>query len=431
MRWRFSTIVVRYSLAVLYAFVYSVGYVTFVHRNYDYAGFNLVEPFRWGLLTVSLLLVVAPLMAYRGSHAISSVVATVIYYILYIPIVVTFAIAFETSDHVVIWVISNFAAGMTLLFLVDRFRLTLPQAIRLRIAPSPFILTLALAGSAYIYYLYRGNLRFASYDEVYEQRFATASLGTSVSARYLSAWFANAVVPICLAYGAVKRRWLPFVAGSVGCLMVYMATAAKSVLLFPVLSLGLAVLLSQRRVVKAFEWLGLGLILVMVASLPLGMNSFNSLFWMRTIGNSGSLTLHYFNFFAEHPKTYFTHINVVNKLTGLYPYGGDIVGQVVGKHYWSDETCANASFWATDGIAALGLPGIWVSSMLLAGTLAVLNALVPRANIRFALVALIPFLLSLLNTSMFSSMWTGGGLFVFLLLWVLKARSIPQSETIS
>jgi hypothetical protein len=428
LRWRFSPIVVRYGLAALYACVYAVGYVTFVHRNYDYAGFNLVEPFRVGVLLAAVGLAMAPLTAYRGARAISSVVAAIIYYILYVPIIMTFALASEAPDYAVVLIEVNFAAGMTLLFLVDRFRLVLPRAIKLRLAPSLLTLMLALAGCVYIYALYRGNLRFASYDEVYEQRFANAALGASVVASYLSAWFANAVLPVCLAYGTVQRRWLPFLAGSAGCLMVYMATAAKSVLLFPVMSVGLALVLNPQRVARAFEWLGLSLVLVMVASLPLGMNSFNALFWMRTVGNSGSLTLHYFNFFAEHPKTYFTHINVINKLTGLYPYGDDIVGQVVGRYYWTDETCANASFWATDGIAALGLPGILVSSLLLAGILAVLNALVTRANILFALIALIPFISSLLNTSLFSSMWTGGGFFVFFLFWLLKARTVLPSQ---
>ena len=47
------------------------------------------------------------------------------------------------------------------------------------------------------------------------------------------------------------------------------------------------------------------------------------------------------------PHTYYSHINIVNALTGMYPYKDSI-----GRAVMDRDSNANGNFWLMDGIAA-------------------------------------------------------------------------------
>jgi hypothetical protein len=78
---------------------------------------------------------------------------------------------------------------------------------------------------------------------------------------------------------------------------------------------------------------------------------------------------------------------------------------------------ANANFWATDGIASLGIFGVLLISIFFSFFLILLNALTELRKNNLHILVLIPFLISLTNTSLFSSFLTGG-LFLVILLFV-------------
>ena len=167
---------------------------------------------------------------------------------------------------------------------------------------------------------------------------------------------------------------------------------------------------------NSFSTIGLGLIFLMIITLLSGLSIFSALLWMRTLGNGGMLTNYYHKFFSEHQQTYYSHINVVNTITQGYPYGNYSLGQIIGREYWSDDLNANANFWATDGFAAIGDAGILVSAFILFCIFLVFNKISVYYNKIFLICILIPFLGTLMNTSLFTSLVTGGGFLIFLFL---------------
>jgi hypothetical protein len=144
----------------------------------------------------------------------------------------------------------------------------------------------------------------------------------------------------------------------------------------------------------------------------------------RTIGNGGQLTMTYYDFFTFHAQTDYSHVNGIKLLTHPYPYGDLALGQVVGQFYWSPLANANANFWATDGIAAMGLVGVFFASVGSALLFVMMNSFTRLYDTRFVALCFLPFVITLLNQSMFSSFWSGGGFFLLLYFIFNKTREV-------
>ncbi|MCG7280442.1 hypothetical protein MHJ94_03940 [Chryseobacterium taklimakanense] len=296
------------------------------------------------------------------------------------------------------------------------------------IDPMKVLLVLTWFGTAYIAFVYRGSLSFVSYEDVYAQRSATEALGKDVFTAYFGAWLANVFIPFSASYGLFAKKKLYYISAVVASIIFYMATADKAILLFPFIILGIYRFLRNKDLKNSFSAIGLGFSGIMMITLATGFSIIAALFWMRTIGNGGLLTRLYQEFFMNHKTTYFSHVNIINALTQSYPYGNRGIGQVVGQQYYTKEMNANANFWATDGIASFGDSGIIVASIIFFFILLWFNKITSRYNKVFIICVLIPFISSLLNQSLFSSLLTGGG---FWIMFILSFKSTLHNKFIN
>lgn len=421
-------------LALIYGVVYVICYVRYLNFYFGYFGYELF-PHPLPFLLASLAIGVAPVLLYSGVRALSSIIAVFVYILLYVPIILTFSLGSARGMGEIAGVQLVFMAGMCMMFLADRLLIRSPLEMTTGLDLIAWIRILTIASTLYVLLVYRSNLHFAAFDEsVYEQRFANAELGGGLLTRYLSSWLGTVFIPLCLAHGLVARRRLYFAIGTGACVTIYLATAAKSTILLPFIYLGFYLMFKGGRLARIYT------ILIVSVSLAIGVllrsspedPSFivSSLLLMRTIGNGGQLTVVYHDFFLTHPQTHFSHINLVQALFGGYPYGNVGLGNVVGEYLWGAEVNANANFWATDGLAALGLLGVSVVSALCAVILMVMNAITREYDRLFVMLCFTPFLLSILNTSLFSAMWSGGGglLLTFFLL-NRRAGHVPVEVT--
>jgi hypothetical protein len=277
--------------------------------------------------------------------------------------------------------------------------------------------------------IYWGNLHFPSFGEdLYTVRAENESLGAGLVTRYVSSWLSTVLVPLCLAYGLTKKKPLYLTGGMVACLVLYLATSIKIIILLPFVYVGFYVL-ARKRLLKFYPVLTVtivALIIGLMAAANWGTIAFvvSSIVLMRTIGNGGQLTMAYYDFFVSHPHTDYSHVNGINLLVHRYPYGDLAVGQVVGQYYWSPEMNANANFWATDGLAALGLPGVIVVSVLCALFFIALNSVTREQNLLFVVLCFLSFANILLNQSLFSSIWSGGGFLLLLFFLFYKGEFV-------
>jgi hypothetical protein len=417
-------------IASLYSYLFYRGYLDFLYPTFEYMGYEIIknrvnDDF---LFFLSLIISIIPIIFFKGINQISSFLCVFIYYILYVPIIITYFFDLEGSNLYLIYQQLLFMAGMILLILADRIKIKKSIVINSNINIFKILFIITIIVVFYIVLFYNKNLKFVSFEDVYEQRASNQDFGKSNLLGYFFAWLSNALIPLLLAYGLFSKKLFFFMIGTLASVIVYMSTAAKSVLTFPIVIFVIYFSLKRKNLNLSLPFIGVIFSFIFIIIINLEFNVLSSLFMMRTVGNGGSLTKHYHDFFIDNPKTYYSHINIINYFTRSYPYNEDALGQVVGKEYWSDDMNANANFWATDGIAALGDFGILFSSFLLFIIFIIFNNISRNYNKLFLILILIPYLFSILNTSLFSSILTGGAFIVF---FFLSFKSIKNNNYIN
>jgi hypothetical protein len=414
------------SLAFVVAYIFA--YRSFLHVNFDYAGFALFERTNWFSLW-SVLISILPIIFFSRIRALSSIIATLVYVILYMPIVLTFMMGSDRPEFELVKVHGALFFGMSLLFLADRINLKLEYRLRLNFNFTKIILWLTLFVTVYLAIIYRSNLKLVGFSDVYEQRFANAEIGKDLITAYLSMWLQAFMVPICLAHGLTQRKKWYFLAGTLACLVTYLATASKGAVLFPIIFFAFYLLFRNGRIIK-FHLFFLAIITSIIFLLTISTSPeqelqfiVTSLLLSRTIGNAGFLAIHYYDFFLTHPYTYFSHVGPINAITGAYPFGSLQLGQVVGQYYWSEDMGANANFWVSDGIASMGIAGVMIISVISFVILIIFNTVVKGHNQLFVVMSFLPFMFYIANTPLFLSMMSGGGLLLLLYFFIVKPNA--------
>jgi hypothetical protein len=405
--------------AAVYSYVFTRSYAGFLNPVFEYAGYVIV-PRDATTMMLSYVIATLPALLWRGNRALSSALSAFVYIALYIPIILTFPIASNLGSAELLLVQMTFLAGMCVVMLADVLDIELPSfGGELRFNLRPAVLILTLLATVYIVVTYRGNLRLVSFGEaVYEQRFSNVAISSGFVTRYVSTWLVTLLAPLCLAYGIVEGRIPMLVTGVAACVVLYMATAEKATIMYPVLFGIIYLAFRHGRLEQLLPRLagglagGVGLLLLLPTSGLVFIAS--SLLVSRALGNGGLLTVYYYDFFTFHPQTDYSHVTGVSAVTHPYPYGSTGLGNVIGTFYWNADLNANASFWATDGLAAMGLPGVLVASVAFAAFLIAMNAATRRHDRMIPLLALLPFMAFVMNQSLFSTIWSGGGLFLML-----------------
>jgi hypothetical protein len=250
--------------------------------------------------------------------------------------------------------------------------------------------------------------------------------------RYAIALLASAMDPFLIAIGLYNRRYWIIALGASTQVILFGTLAARAVLLSPFLVIG-AYFLTDRRGEMRGNLMLIGLLGIFVVTSPLlvrynplggGLDQLTTLIYLRIFLISGATYGVYEQFFALYPLTYFSNNNLVSLLVD-YPYGDLSVGQAVLQFLVpitrSDIPELNANFLATDGMAAIGVIGVPVASALAGFVLRILSRFVPQQRTMLMVAAGTGFILSLANTSLLTSLVTGGGLLLTALVCLVPS----------
>ncbi len=255
---------------------------------------------------------------------------------------------------------------------------------------------------------------------------ATARLGPWF--RYLDAWVGLALVPLLLAESLRRRSVAAAALLGVLCVGMFLLSGRKTELFCP-LAVGLAFVAVRSGV----DLDGALVALAAALMLPLGLKAAG---WSRALGFYANvvdfrvfavpqvLVAQYDAYAATHGWTLFRHVGLVNRLffrgaPFTQPYAA------VAAFYYHARFTADAMPYATDGLAALGLAGLPLVALLLGATFLGLDKAAARHPAELVLPAMLPFLFSLCNNSLFTSLLTGGGLVLALAFWLLPAAEPP------
>lgn len=410
----------RYLLALGYALALCYAY-EILSRWWAYFGFTYRlndEAWRIGACVIAAI----PAVLLRPNpRSFAQAAAWFLYALVYIPCLVVPVMQYSSDAGRLFNVFAATLAGCVLFLLIARGEIR-------RVAVTPLSPKLFWRGTTAVWAAlllvvivgFGGSLNFVGAEDIYTQRFAGANLAGPV-VRYAIALLASAIDPFLIAVGLYNRRYWITAVGAGTQVILFGTLAARAVLLSPFLVIG-AYFVTDRRGGMRGNLMLVGLLGIFVITSPLlarynplggGLNQLTTLLYLRTFLISGATYGVYEQFFALYPLTYFSNNNLVSLLID-YPYGDLSVGQAVLQFLVpitsSDIPELNANFLATDGLAAIGVVGVPLASTLAAVVLRVLSRFVPQQRTMLMVAAGTAFILSLANTSLLTSLVTGGGL---------------------
>jgi hypothetical protein len=424
---------------LLFCAAFNWSYVKWISPVWGYGGLTYKSPdpllLIFGYVLAAVVCASSPLTIRRPSQ----VIYWILYFTVYIPGL--FVPLFLQLDNglTLLLIQLSMAGGMLLIALSYRMPLLTLQ--RYPVSPklfwTVFSIVLVLC-NAILLFAFRNNLHLASLEQVYAVRFHSRQVAESYSGiNYISNVLSFVINPFILAYGLCRRQGKLIALGIIGQIIVYSTAAAKSVLLSPLLIVAFYYSLRKDR----GDWAPkMGLLCTglffFLTTLQTGANPgilFNlaTVTLVRSFAMPGSFIGQYQYFFENFPHTYLGHVTGINLLIHS-PYQLS-TGMEIGNFYSGSSgefgpEQENASFFAFDGIAGFGLPGIPIMCIICAAMFWLLDSCAGKYPIKYSAPALTMCTISLTNSSLFSTL-LGNGLLVWMMLFILMPRNFLREDS--
>lgn len=435
--------VLRFSLpaiVLLYCTSFQWSYARWISPTWGYMGltYNTPDPTLLSLAYVlaALLCVLSPLTVRRTSQ----IIYWILYFTVYIPGLLA-PLFLQLDDKLTLLLLEfSLTGGMLLIAFSYRLKLVTLTHYPLdrRLFWIVFVGVFAVS-NAWLSITFRSNLHFATLKEVYDIRAEAGAVQLqNPSIGYVSSLLSNVMNPFWIAYGLAVRRWSLVMLGILGQILIYATAAMKSILLSPLFIILIYYSVKKDRggLVPKFGLLCFAMFVALTALV--GVHEEGFLFNLATITLVRSFSIpgveigEYQYFFGHFPHTYFSHVHGVNLLVSN-PYSLSL-GQEIGYFYGGESNGrignANADFFAMDGIAGFGLPGILIMGIVCSAMFWVLDSFASEYSIAFSSSILTSCAISLTNNSLFSS-FLGGGIMLLMLLFFFMPRDLldPASRT--
>ena len=418
----------RLALVVLLAAFVALlnwSYRTMVVPTYAYIGFTY-HSVPLLLRTFTVLLAIAPATWMPlALESPSQVVYWFLYLMVLVPSLLMPEVALPLGWPSVVYLSGTLFVAFALLgfsLRVSRVRLPRVELSSMQFWVGFGIAVLALTGV--VVKVFGFSLSLPSLSDVYGVRaqYKAALLATGGLVGYAVFWLGLVFNPMLLAYGAIRRRPLPFLVGLVGQLLLFSITGLKG--LFFNAALVLTIVLVVERGRARFGQLAVGGALGITGlcagvDLLTGGRLLTNILVRRVLMVPGLLSGFYYDFFRHHPKALLGH----SVLAGLssYPYAM-APPRIIGSAYFLQGTDANASVWS-DAYANFGVGGVLAFTVLLGVVLWLLDSAARDHDLRLGAVFAAILGLTLSNTGLLTTMLThGGGLVLVLLMLAPRYR---------
>jgi hypothetical protein len=263
------------------------------------------------------------------------------------------------------------------------------------------------------------HMRLVGFDEVYDLRFQSRDAQLGTVSGYIILWITTCFIPFYAASGVLKKSLLRLSLAVILGLLTYMANGAKVALLLPFVIVSIFFIYSEKKAFlpKLLFFAILFLSVLLVFSGPVA-DLVKSVVAMRTLSTGGWTITTYYDYFVTNGVTYYSHINFIENIFKIYPYNDLSLGQVIGQEYsGSTDANFNANFWASDGIAALGIMGIIPATIALSIVMMIINSASDFCEKKLLTIWMTGFWVTLLNSPLTTSLLSGGCLVILLLIW--------------
>lgn len=424
--------------AALYILVYIAMYIIFVVPIYDYFGLGLRDDL--SIIEGIFLAIIAWLPSFLLPLRLrkpSDFLISLQYLLIYVPAVwVTFNASLPRLERTTAWqLIAVMFVAILLQLAANRFLKITP--LRIHRFQRPLFLSLLFAvcllGLGYLAVLLGRNFQLVSLDKIYDLRNESAQSlvdAGSAIAGYVFNWLTGAILPFVMALAVIRRSWLLGVVGVAGYVFLFGVWGSKATLLAPMAIMAFAWLFRDSRRLLPRQLIGgfcvllllpITLMILDVEARDFSMGWLISLVHQRTFSSSALLIPQYLGFFQDNPHTLGSHIGLVGLFVN-YPFEQG-VPTTVGLYIYGAPVTANVNYWAQDGISSFGLWGVVLIAMLASIVFWLLDCVAYGLDPRFTTLCVAFAAMNLSDTSLFTTLLTGG-LGIIILAFALAPRSL-------
>lgn len=381
------------------------------------------------LIILSAILVTWAFVVPKRIDRPSSLVLIIIYIFVCLPAIVA-TLGFEkipANKHYLLLLVLTLGFGISCLLTNDNKRNSFDLTRDYSTKFIPFLVSLWSISFVVLLYTSASLMNFAGLDSIYEQREIGAA--KNLFEGYIQTYFGYVISPALVVIGLHKKNYLYVALGFLGGLVLYLITAEKAVITYPVFVLVFFYILNIKTNcynTAVFIMLLFSLLLFFAVNFYESNEAAAFVAWylgIRTLLIPGAFIVHYADYFSQTGYTYSTHISGVSNFIDvpaqyLTATRWPSIGHLVGEDYLNIPTLnANANFMASDGIASAGVNGLFVSLILLAVFLKALDKATQGIKNSISLPILLPIALTLTNGSLFTVLVSFGGLF-----WIIAFK---------
>ena len=396
--------------------------------GYSYSEIEFID-----LLILTAILITWALVVPKRIDRPSSLVLIIIYIFVCLPAVVAI-LGFEkipTNKYYLLLLVLTLGFSLSCLLTKGFKRYSFDSAREYSKKFIPFLIFLWVISFGVLLYTSASLMNFAGLDSIYEQREIGAA--KNLFEGYIQTYFGYVISPALVVIGMHRKNYLYVGLGFIGALVLYLITAEKAVITYPVFIIAFFYILNIKANcynTAVFIMLLFSLFLFFAVNFYERNEAAAFVAWylgIRTLLIPGAFIVHYADYFSETGYTYLTHVSGISSFINIpAQYLTDArwpsLGLLVGEDYLNIPTLnANANFMASDGLASYGVVGLFISLMLFAIFLIVLDKATQGIKNSISLPILLPIALTLTNGSLFTVLVSFGGLF-----WIIVFKLFFQ-----
>lgn len=436
-----APVVARLAWATLFFWCYVCSYVSFLPEAYDGWGLGQHIEVLSSTTCVLWLLALVPALFIRPSlkHT-SDFFIYIQYFLIYVPALwVAFNATHPDVDRAnAVAIDATLFLSMMILVVASHLRKRRPAGPPRH--PSAGVGVLAVV--SVLMFMFIGSalgwhFNLVGFDEIYALRAdasdALAASGGAGVVGYLFTWLNGALLPVLFCVGLYRRDWKLLALGTALYIGLYALWGSKASLLAP------AAFLVVNWLVKRFEgrhFAAFSAFFSVLLVLPYAFRLLDpdvgalTTRWyayvvhQRTFNSSALLIPQYLEFFDNNPLTYGSHVTGINALVH-YPFELD-VARMVGLYQYNAPMTANVNFWAQDGVAAFGLIGIPVISVIAALIFFGIDYRLRRLPLAFCIASMTFMASNMIDTSIFTTLVSGGLLLIVIVLPLMFRQAAPR-----
>jgi hypothetical protein len=395
----------KISLDLIYYFIISKvwGYDKMV-LNFDF--------FKW--IESNLLLFIVFLMMQKHASKVSSIMTWLLMIFSFVPMLTLYAAKGESRTYM--YSVAFF--WMIVCLLCRTPSISLPSLKQRGIFFTIGIFSLGLFGALLALIQLQPSIDVLDPHRIYQIRAKYLQSDAIFLSGYIFNWLGYVVFPLFLAYFGIRKRWVETLMVLLLQLLLFSITGLKTFLFGSILLGGVLWVLHRRR---PLIWGTLGLTFGVVC----GMISFwllkdiwiSCLLSQRTLFAPAQLSFFYHDFFSNHGLTYLSSHRIFRNFLE-YPYSLDPPHLISTLYFNKPFGSANNGILA-DGYMNFGLGGLVIWGILLSLLLKLLDSVSEGKNSKIAIAPiLIPSVIGLANSPLFTTLSTHGLMLGILFLWL-------------